>query len=273
MSSRPTRKKLAMPRKHILVSDIDGTLLRNGKTTQGLGLLKTIIEAHRQEVALVYATGRSFPSTWRLVSSGLLPTPDAVASFVGTEVWFPDWLRPDQFYQETIRHQWNRDTVLHLTRRLPGLTLQSSRFQTPFKVSFLFDQRAKLYDLTKLLDAEGLRTKAIYSCGKYLDIIPANAGKRAAVDYLRRVWSVSARHVLTCGDSGNDLDMLMDPLTNGVAVGNSESEVNRLLATGLFYKALQPFASGLIEGAAVLGFWPKSTTPPMSGRSSLSDHP
>jgi len=75
-----------MAEKRMLVTDVDGTLLEEGKPTPGLDTLGTLLSVAPGEVKVVYATGRSFGSTRRLIDEGILPPADAVAAFVGTEV-------------------------------------------------------------------------------------------------------------------------------------------------------------------------------------------
>ncbi len=246
-----------MSKSRLMVLDIDGTLLENGVATDGLATLKRMVRVNSDKVALVYATGRSFQSTWRLVKDNVLPKPSAVAASVGTEIWFPEWEHPDPFYQELVRHNWNRDTVAFLARRIPGLTLQQDAFQTPFKVSFEINKKSKVYDFKKLLDGSGLDVRVIYSCGRYLDVVPASAGKRNAVNFLTRYFCVKPHNILTCGDSGNDIDMLTNPHTANVIVGNYEEELEGLRGPKL-YRATRSFAAGVLEGAAAHRFWPKS---------------
>ena len=242
-----------------MVSDIDGTLLKEGKPTEGLDDLKQMLKRHHDQISLVYATGRSFESVRRLVADDILPQPAAVAAFVGTEVWLPKWQRPSPFYRELIRHDWNRDTVLYAARHIKGLTPQADEFQTPFKVSFEVKENAKVIDLTTLLNASGIEARAVYSCGRYLDILPKAAGKRAAVEYLSRTFNIPAKNIVTCGDSGNDLDMLTNPATYNVAVGNAEEEVALLSDYAWFYQASQHYAEGVMEGTEAFKFWPSKS--------------
>ncbi len=246
-----------MAKKHMIVSDIDGTLLRDGQTTDGLKTLKSVLKMYKGEVTLAYATGRSFKSTWQLIEKNILPMPNAIAPLVGTEIWFPTWERKDSDYQKMICKDWDRDVVIHQASKIPGLVLQEDEFQSPMKASYYLTDSIKIFDIEKLLTTDTLKSRVIYSCGKYLDIIPALAGKSAAVKHLQAKWSIDSNRVLTCGDSGNDLDMLLDPQTFGVAVGNSEKEVLLQANTGSFYSAFLPFASGVLEGAAAFNFWPK----------------
>ena len=247
-----------MKKSHLMVLDIDGTLLENGAATEGLGTLSRLVERHRRDVALVYATGRSFQSTWKLVEEGVLPRPAAVAAFIGTEIWLPDWFRPDPFYRELVRHRWNRDTVTLLARRIPGLVLQDEQFQTPLKVSFEIEQRSKVFDLKQILDKSHIDTRVVYSCGRYLDVVPKVAGKRKAVEFLSHYFRVRPQNILTCGDSGNDRDMLSNPHTANVVVANYEKELRNLRGPRL-YRAARSFAAGVLEGAAAHHFWPRST--------------
>ena len=246
-----------MEYRHLLASDIDGTLLRDGKATPGLKALKQLIRTHNESVALVYATGRSVESTLGLVDKGILPVPSAIASFVGTEIWYPAWQASTE-YRTVIGRDWQREDILQLARKVFRLRLQEDHFQSPFKISFYLDSHATVFDLRSLLASRQLNARVIYSCGKYLDIIPASAGKAHAVRFLMNRWQIDPANVLTCGDSGNDIDMLTGPHTCNVAVGNLEHELLRLSHQGAFYVAELPYAGGVLEGAAAFDFWPST---------------
>ncbi|MBN2718239.1 MAG: HAD-IIB family hydrolase [Deltaproteobacteria bacterium] len=248
---------------HLLASDIDGTLLRDGEATPGLKALKRLIAAHRDNVALVYATGRSFASTIGLVESGILPKPQAIASFVGTEIWMPAWHR-SVGYQTAVESDWRPEEILYWAKKVFRLRLQEPEFQSDWKLSFYLDSHAAVFDLRAFLQSKRISARVIYSCGKYLDIIPHQAGKANAVRFLRNTWRVVPQNVLTCGDSGNDIDMLTAPRTCNVAVGNLEGELERLSDQGHFYVAELPYAGGVLEGAAAFDFWPRLDVNPKS---------
>ena len=237
----------------ILVSDIDGTLLDDGRPTAGLS---TLVEAlsGMNPVHLVYATGRTFESTRKLVSTRILPRPDAVASMVGTEIWLPPWQKPDTGFRYTISTGWERRTVLEEAAGLSWLKPQPDRFQSPIKASFYLSDPGRIPILRCKLRSRGVKARLIYSGGKYLDVIPEEASKLNAVEYLRRLWSVKPSNVLAAGDSGNDLDMLREPHFLGVAVGNSEKKLKRLSDQETFHLASRQFAAGVLEGALKFNF-------------------
>lgn len=241
--------------KHLLVSDIDGTLLNDGEPTPGLQILKKLLVTHKDEVALVYATGRSFASTLGLITDGILPMPHGIAPFVGTELWLPAWYR-SQDYQAKVESNWHLDDIRQIAVDEFGLAWQEDHFQSPWKMSFYVSDAATVSRLRKTLSSRDLKAKVVYSCDKYLDIIPANAGKANVVKFLQKKWSVKLGNVLTCGDSGNDVDMLSMPDTCNVAVGNLEKELAKVADDGNFYVAELPYAGGVLEGAVAFDFWP-----------------
>jgi sucrose-6F-phosphate phosphohydrolase len=240
----------------LLALDIDGTLIGKGdRPTAGLETLGIVLDARREHVRLVYATGRSFASVWSLVEADVLPRPDAVAAFVGTELWMPPWEARDAGFRERIEADWDLDGVMEVLRSFEGLTPQPAEVQTPWKASFYLPDESLIPRVEAALKAEGLRAAVLYSAGAFLDVIPERAGKRAAVMHLRGLWGIDPGHVLVGGDSGNDLDMLKDPRLAAVAVGNAQEEVRDLSEDEGVYQAELPYAAGVLEGAEEHGFW------------------
>jgi sucrose-6F-phosphate phosphohydrolase len=240
----------------VLVSDIDGTLLDEGEPTPGLALLWATISLFNDQVRLIYATGRTFLSTWALIEDGVLPLPDAIAASVGTEVWLPPWTEPDPEYHRVLARGWSRDAVFSAISSVTALELQPSEFQGPFKVSFFADDRSTVAQVNRALTSAGVRARVVYSAGRFLDVMPEQAGKLGAVDHLLEVWGVSRANALACGDSGNDLDLFEAEDLPSVIVGNAEPEVREDRIRGdLLHHSRYPFAAGVLEGAKNLDFW------------------
>lgn len=249
-----------MDKPRLLVSDIDGTLLDHGTSTAGLTSLRLLLAANRDCVRLVYATGRSFSSTMRLIGDDILPMPDGIAPFVGTQAWLPPWTEPNRDYARLMCEDWDRATVLDVVKSYPKVKLQPDEYQSEFKASFYCHDPAAVARLERSLLDAGLQTNVVYSCGKYLDVLPKRAGKRQAVEFFSRLWNVERNAILTCGDSGNDLDMLTDPRFYGVAVGNAEDDLLEVLETDTVHASELPYAAGVLEGAEAFEFWPPAAT-------------
>lgn len=238
------------------MSDIDGTLLNEGEPTAGLVTLSRLLERHRDRICLVYATGRSFESTWEIVERGVLPVPDGVAPFVGSEAWLPPWRKPEEAYARFIAEGWDRRAVEETAAGLDDLALQPTEFQTHHKISFYTSDDGAADTLRDRLRERGLPARVVFSGGRYVDVLPGVAGKRTASAWIRCRLCSHCDRTLVCGDSLNDLDILSDPVVDGVTVGNAEADLCRLLAGGHVYHAKLPWAAGVLEGAEVHRFWP-----------------
>ena len=240
----------------VLVSDIDGTLLLQGEPTDGLKELSRLLARYRSGVRLIYATGRTFTSTWDRIERGILPVPDAIASLVGTEVWFPPWNNPSQGHALYIKNGWDRSAVediAHVFRTI--LEPQEDMFQSPFKASYILHDPAAIRIIQECLTSHSIQAQVIFSCNRYLDFLPLRAGKNRAADYCCHRWKIPTGRVLACGDSENDSDMLTDPQKLAVVVGNAENTLRRMRENSTFHIADAPFAMGVLEGADSFQFW------------------
>lgn len=239
----------------LLVSDIDGTLLDSGRPTAGLETLKTLVEVKRPRVRLVYATGRTFGSMRSLLDRGVLPRPDAVVSSVGTELWLKPFEAADPGYYGHVAEGFNRERVMAAAVSFPRIRPQPDEYQSPVKASFYLEDPEILEGFEELLERAKAGARVVYSCNRYLDVLPRKAGKRNAVEYLRRLVGIRRSRVMVAGDSGNDLDMLSDPDFRAVAVGNAEAELDSFGSGSADHRSVLPHAAGVLEGAEVFGFW------------------
>lgn len=100
-----------------------------------------------------------------------------------------------------------------------------------------------------------------------MDIISPQAGKLAALEYMRRHWGFELSNTVACGDSGNDIDML-GGRNLAIVVGNAQPDLVRWLdalapnqlmtADGQarrLYRAKERRARGILEGLQALGFY------------------
>lgn len=111
------------------------------------------------------------------------------------------------------------------------------------------------------LDAEKVLYKAIVS-GKgewrFVDLVPAAAGKLAALEYAAETLGFAPHQTVACGDSGNDLDMLQSGGQKGhhaIVVGNAQEDLMnwaRETKGPLIVEGHR--AHGILEGLEKLGF-------------------
>jgi hypothetical protein len=119
------------------------------------------------------------------------------------------------------------------------------------------------------LAAAGIRARLIWSVDEpagvgLLDVLPAGASKRHAIEALMQREGFSLDETLFCGDSGNDIEVLSSPIP-AVLVANSQPEVRDLalrlatqagcvdrlyIARGGFMGMNGNYCAGILEGIA-----------------------
>lgn len=232
----------------LLATDLDGTLVGNAYM---LEQLNKILEENRPGLLIAYATGRHKDSAVELIGEEKLLIPDFLVCNVGTEIHSviasshyqldPGWKK------RLLRTGWDREKLEGLLRDIPELALQEEACQREFKLSYYLTENAEevLRKIEQRLSSFQMNCKVIYSVERCLDILPAAAGKGAALEYLQQKLSLERSQVLVCGDSGNDLDMLSQGFW-GAIVGNAEPQLKKIYLPNV-YIADDVYAGGIME--------------------------
>jgi sucrose-6F-phosphate phosphohydrolase len=244
----------------LFVTDLDHTLVGDDNA---LKELNQQLSQHRQEYGtkIVYATGRSRSSYHQLKAEKQLLDPDALIASVGTEIYDDDSHDvPDPAWSEELSPGWDRELAVATAAHYADLVPQEDSEQRPFKVSYLLTEEAALEVLPRLelqLSKRGLDVKLIYSGGKDLDILPRNADKGLAVQFLQQKWGIDATRTVVCGDSGNDIALFSVGTSRGIIVGNARPELRQWYdknPTDYRYLAEAHCAGGILEGLQHFGF-------------------
>lgn len=242
------------PHQRLLVTDLDGTLIGDDDAMVRLWNL-----LRERDIPVVFCTGRHLQSTLEVVQThDLQPGPLACICMVGTEIHLlkDGTYECDLQWRDHISKDWNRSVVEQIAESIPDLVAQDALWQSPLKCSYYLETNVDqcLAEIHQRLEAKGSPAKIVYSGGKYLDILPSNAGKGAAIDYLVQSLGIDRGNVITCGDSGNDLDMMRAELGfRCIIVANASPELKQLTAPHL-YQATKPNALGIEEGLRRVGW-------------------
>lgn len=231
----------------LFVSDVDDTLTGDD---DALAELMEALAAGREWIVLVYNSSRPCASLRRtLGEKPQLLTPDFLIGAMGTEIQEGVSGKEVTAYVERLGERWQGERIRSLMARLP-FTPHPEEFQTRFKASYDVPDEASYREVVELLQAEGIEAKVVYSGGKNLDIVPHTAGKAAVIDFLRQPLAIAAERVVVAGDSGNDLDMFVDPY-KGIVVANADPVLKTLQGKNI-YRAQAKHAGGVLEG---LRYW------------------
>ncbi|CAN1212844.1 sucrose-phosphate phosphatase [Tumidithrix helvetica PCC 7403] len=242
--------------KFLLATDLDNTLIGDDRAT--IALNQKLASA-REQVCLVYATGRSLVSYQELCRDFLKRTdqsllePDYLVTGVGSQIYSENTL--DRKWAEQISRGWEREAIALLAKSMPELLPQSQSEQNQWKLSYLLDSKhndAIVKELKDRLDQMGIKAQIIFSSDRDLDILPKDSGKGKAVNYLRDKLQIPREYALVCGDSGNDIAMF-EQMTLGAIVRNSQQELlvwQQLHSHPYRYLSPSAYAWGILEAIA-----------------------
>jgi sucrose-6F-phosphate phosphohydrolase len=261
----------------LLCTDLDRTLLPNGdqpESPEAREYFRRLVT--RSEVTLAYVTGRHQQLVEQAIRDYQLPEPNFVIADVGSTVYelqagsWTRWVK----WEDVISTDWLGNTHLQLSRMLDGfsqLDLQENEKQNTHKLSYYtsenIDQQGLFEMLHERFNFHGVKTNLIWSLDDnagtgLLDILPASAGKRKAIEFLMGQCGFTIENTVFSGDSGNDLEVLVSPIP-ATLVANASRDVKRMaqrqadiagysnalyLAQGGYLDMNGHYSAGILEG-------------------------
>jgi sucrose-phosphate synthase len=229
----------------LFVSDLDNTLTG---CRPGVQRLCEFLESN-PNFAFVIATGRSIIEARRIVREWRIPEPAAWITSVGSEIYWStrDGILRDDAFPDLVRTQWDVRQVEAVMDRFPAVQPQPDYDQRTFKRSYFYADAADPDNIRAALRKAGLPVRVIASHGRLLDILPASAGKAAAMHHVAAILGIVAERTFAAGDSGNDEDMLI-ACANAIIVRNHSPEIARLRNRRNIHLSQRAHAGGVIEG-------------------------
>ena len=231
----------AMPKKMLVCTDLDRTLLPNGPEAehpQARQLFRRFCQL--PFVILVYVSGRDHGLVQQAIAEYAIPQPDYAITDVGTTIYAVQgthWHEDEQWHKH-LAVSWRGLPRRHLQQALDGLSplvLQSharqNRFKLSYEVSLAADSHTLLSDVRQRLEQLDVDVELIWSIDDIkhiglLDILPLRACKRKAIEYLQLKVGCGRTDTVFAGDSGNDLAVLASPIRS-VLVANALEEVRQ----------------------------------------------
>lgn len=263
----------------LICTDLDRTLIPNGAQPESPGARQRFAALVAQPgLRLAYVTGRHLELVQEAMVAYDLPPPDFIITDVGTRILRKGevgWQALDAWAARLAPDwgEWGPADIATLLADLPGLQPQEAEKQGPLKLSYYLPSALApgplLASIQARLQARGLRVNLVHSLDEprqlgLLDILPARASKRHAIEFLLGEVGLGTEDCLFAGDSGNDLEVLVSPIP-AVLVANAAPEVrararalsasaglgDRLYcARGGFAGWNGCYAAGILEGIA-----------------------
>ena len=226
----------------LLATDVDDTLIGGGDDLDRFAAaihdapLRIVLNSSRP-VADVAVTAAGFPPA--LDITGIIGALGTEIALTGHPVG--DW--PRRFAG------FDREAVAAALQPF-GAEPHPDRYQAAHKASFAVAP-PQWAPAEAAMRALGFPVRVITSGSSNFDVIPAAAGKAAAVRYVADRLGIPEQRVVTAGDSENDADALT--VGHGIAVGNATPGLLRLIAGSAVMRVAAPRSAGILEGLRRVG--------------------
>lgn len=258
----------------LLCTDLDRTLLPNGKPPESPQAREHFRRFVAQPpVRLAYVTGRDLSLVQQAIEEYTIPIPDFALTDVGSsayQIQDGEWQRLSAWDEilSTIWPESQREKIAELLNGQPLLRLQEAEKQERFKLSFYVDlpveHRTLVKNLYTFLKQHQLSAHLIWSEDEelnvgLLDVLPDNAGKREAIEFLMQHLGFDDNNTVFAGDSGNDLDVMLSPIPSILVANAADSIREEILkqkiesvyfAQGGYLGMNGCYSAGILEGVA-----------------------
>ena len=271
--------RVAVTEQILICTDLDRTLLPNGPQPESADARTRFARlVEHEDIQLVYVSGRDQQLIINAMQMYQLPQPDYVIADVGTSIYQieadGDWSSVQSWHQQ-IDSDWNGYSRQQLAALIHqrDLRLQEPSKQNQHKLSYYVPLKVKQQNISNAIQTvfqqHAIQASLIWSIDEpngisLLDIIPASASKYHAIEYLLQWLRLSPSQCVFCGDSGNDMEVLLSPL-NSVLVANSSAAIQQMARAGLSQQGLDDslyiaqgnflgmngyYSAGMLEGIA-----------------------
>lgn len=261
----------------LICTDLDRTLIPNGTQPESLYARAYFSRlAGRDNVDIAYVTGRNESLILEAIKLYQLPIPKFVIADVGSNIYIIEdnkW-RPRQDWQNEIAPYWNglkHSQLAELFTDIDILKLQEQEKQNDFKLSFYAPLDCNVDMLSSEMQVRlkkcGVHVNLVWSVDDIqqiglMDVLPKNATKLHAIEFLMQQQGYQLENTLFAGDSGNDLLVLASNI-NAVLVANASNDIRQqaiqmsaenhnekhlYIAKGNFRGMNGNYAAGILEG-------------------------
>lgn len=227
----------------VLATDLDGTFL-GGTEEERRALYQALQE--RDDVLLVFVTGRDVDFIRELIAQPGMPCPRYIVGDVGTSVYdVAADFAPVTELEAEIAARWDNANarVMDMLEGEPGIELQPTPFR--HRVSYYYKPAELREETVRKIEDAGF--DCLTSADLYLDVLPKGIAKGPTLRRMVDTLALPSDKVLAAGDTMNDLSML-DSGFKAVAVGNSEDRLVAALPDAPhIYRSRGHGAAGVLE--------------------------
>ncbi len=235
---------------NLLLLDLDNKLEHS--ESEGFAILRKTFESTKSNKSnsLGVITGRSINSARFRYSELRLPDPTVWITRAGTEIYYGNETKFDNFWDSAISIDWNRKNVENVLADLnEHLILQDQEQQSTYKVSYLLRKPGDsiLSLVRKRLRQHGQAATPHLRCHWYLDVVPLRASRAEAIRYLVLRWGLPLEQVFVVASEQGDAELLRG-LTSVVVPADHDPCLESLRSQQRVFFASNNKVKGVIDG-------------------------
>ncbi len=201
----------------VLATDLDGTFL-GGSDAEKADLYR-FIEDRRDDIGLVFVTGRDVDFIQKITRDEGVPAPDLIIGDVGTTIVDGRAYQPFAPVDEWIEAAWpGAEKAEEVLARAPHLKRQDVFGGR--RVSFFYED--PIAAKATAAEIEALGYDVLLSADLFFDVLPRGVQKGPTLQKTVSALSIDPTKVLVAGDTLNDLSLFLTEL-DGVMVANAEA--------------------------------------------------
>lgn len=245
IAARKPVRKVGLFRSRALVTSLDLNL--TGDPTS-LSALLEVLQAQRKRLVFGIATGRHLDDALAELRRYHIPKPDVLITNQGTKIHYAPDLTLDTAWERHINHHWNPQEVRAILQTVDGLTPQPRNCQSAFKVSYFVNPEvADIYAIRQTLMRHDQSVNAVFSFGRFLDVLPLRASKGLALRWCADRLGFALDATLVAGVTAADADMLRGNTLGVVVASQHPDELASLSAVDRVYFSENRYAAGILE--------------------------
>ena len=231
--------------KKMLVSDLDGTLLKNDKTVSQ-ETIDTLLEFKRNGNEILFATARAPRDAYRLIPKELIDNPvicynGACISKQNKEIIYKKQLSKEniikilqivkEFGYDKIGFEINDEFFVNFDPTdffgvTPNTPMDLDKFEFTSAYKILVCSKTPLE--MKLKEKLDEFSKAIITDnGSLCQIMNKEVSKWSCIESIMKQKNISSKNIMAFGDDHNDYEMIKNAGV-GVAMGNAEDRIKKI---------------------------------------------
>lgn len=234
------------------ITDYDGTImpyLHSDEYQKQNAKCYTDFINSRDDVKVIYSSGRIVESTMLEIEKYNLPKPEYIFGGIGSQIYdYKNKKFIENHNQDIKGDNFDAKKIMdHLKAK--GYPLADFNNTHKICCDFLNPSKENLTKLQTEIEEMGIKAALYLSGARILDIVPKSVSKAKPIHYIVDLIKIDYKNMVISGDSHNDIDMYKVKSGGKILLPNAENSLkNEISDMENIIKVQEKYAFGVVEG-------------------------